>query len=582
VQVFDYKKPVRLNEVLILLALVLSLFAYCYSISTISSRMMQSYHGLYHSAYIYQVFNGIVPPTNPQVIGEASSRYWPWHASIAALMHVFRTDPFTTVVLVNCFSLSVSAALLYRLCRRLGHGTMYALLGAALFTSILSFSADIYRLAHGLALPSRVPAPDRIYSFIESLFGARVDVRFGSMLQKFLNQNSFPTTVALFMALFYIDWKARLEKGRARKWPLFIAELLLAALLGLFHPVTLLFFDLWVAASSLADLAEERPASFGKALGFVRGKAARYLPLLIAHALILPYLLHVTSQYGGGVAFQAGLRSIFEQVGRTGPVFWIWAAVIILARLRYGRFAGRREMKLFYILSALALACVLFVRLPDHNEYKFALLATVPLSVLLSGMAAHAEGALVRRAAVTLLGLAVAGQLLSTAHSRLTSPWANEDPFVFQGTEVRLNPVSEKAAALQEASDWIKRNTPAASYIVTEPTQRDRMLLPTIAERRVFVARPSLETAGVEDFDAVFSLNGHLLSRARAEKSVYLLDDEPAFFKMRALTERLDEVYLLAENDGAQGPTAVFSNGHFVLHRLQVMSRQPKEAGNGP
>ena len=50
-----------------------------------SSRLTQSFHGLYHAAYVSQLANGIVPPTNPSSLGMPANYYWVWHGLLALL-----------------------------------------------------------------------------------------------------------------------------------------------------------------------------------------------------------------------------------------------------------------------------------------------------------------------------------------------------------------------------------------------------------------------------------------------------------------------------------------------------------------
>ena len=50
-----------------------------------STRLTQSFHGLYHAAYTSQLANGIVPPTNPSSLGMPANFYWAWHGLLALL-----------------------------------------------------------------------------------------------------------------------------------------------------------------------------------------------------------------------------------------------------------------------------------------------------------------------------------------------------------------------------------------------------------------------------------------------------------------------------------------------------------------
>ena len=54
--------------------LIVFAFGFVFAVGGVSSRVMQSYHGLHHSAYVTQIANGIVAPSNPS--STASTPLW--------------------------------------------------------------------------------------------------------------------------------------------------------------------------------------------------------------------------------------------------------------------------------------------------------------------------------------------------------------------------------------------------------------------------------------------------------------------------------------------------------------------------
>ena len=91
----------RRRELLTVGAVVLAAGIYSLVIQFMSTRNIVSFHGLAHAAHVYQIFNGIVPPTNPLVAGHEASTHWIWHWFIAQLMHVFGRSPCEVISIVN-------------------------------------------------------------------------------------------------------------------------------------------------------------------------------------------------------------------------------------------------------------------------------------------------------------------------------------------------------------------------------------------------------------------------------------------------------------------------------------------------
>ena len=63
------------------------------SVMGASSRLAQGWHGLFFSASIYQIVNGIVPPTNPLSVETASSYFWIWHYLMAQAVRLSGRSP---------------------------------------------------------------------------------------------------------------------------------------------------------------------------------------------------------------------------------------------------------------------------------------------------------------------------------------------------------------------------------------------------------------------------------------------------------------------------------------------------------
>ena len=90
------------RDLVISAALFLGAALFNHYVMTLSTGLMESYHGRFHAAYIYHIFNGIIPPTNVHAAGEPANFYWPWHLMIAGVMTGTKMAPFEVNALVGC------------------------------------------------------------------------------------------------------------------------------------------------------------------------------------------------------------------------------------------------------------------------------------------------------------------------------------------------------------------------------------------------------------------------------------------------------------------------------------------------
>lgn len=165
-----------------------------YAVS-ISVRAQISHHGSFHSAIIYQISQGIIPPENATLAGAPTNYYWPYHALYASLVDLLQRP---TPMISAAMNILVLAAVL---------GWIYQLLQAQYpklsgwFTSLLSLLAllggNLFGMYYQITIEGQFP-PNEWFPYA---FG---DNRLNNILNKFLNFNGFPYGILLFVFSLYL------------------------------------------------------------------------------------------------------------------------------------------------------------------------------------------------------------------------------------------------------------------------------------------------------------------------------------------------------------------------------------------
>jgi hypothetical protein len=507
-----------------------------------SSRMTQSIHGLHHSAYAYQIANGIVPPTNPSSMEAPVNFYWGWHALMAALMGALDITSFETLLLLNTLSL---AALLGALWLATGRwtGSAWRRLGICLLPFFILNPVGMTQFATRAA-GTLVPAVVESLREGEGISQARLQAamrdpegldihaansiylmprgwdwkvhrskRAGNLLIKFFGFSSFPSATALFaVALVTLSvWLGVL-------WRRCLVLAAASAGMAIISPMVAVAFAALCAAHGAVyafDFRQRRRVlrRAGHAPPRWSELALDWLPALAAGAgalVALPYLLEISLAFGG----RSVLLTDGSALWRSARVYG-WALLPSLPVYVAGAFYLHRlspALRTLWLGGLLLLAGVVCVETPtvDPNQYKLGLLSALPTALLLLGLLAELEisgfpGARSSRwlgAGITA-ALATGGlvAVATTSLIFLPSPWRDESPYRYDGTTMDLDVAGERRPAsraeridLQRAYRWLRENTPPTAYVAVRPQGKDELEISSVAQRRVVAARPSVFT----------------------------------------------------------------------------------------
>ncbi len=489
-----------------------------------SVRAQISHHGFFHSAYVYQVLAGHVPPENVTLPGNPSNTYWPYHALLAALVVLLDVPAPLASALLNLLLLAGTLAWAAALVREL-HGPPPWRGSLGLLALFAVFGGNLLGAVYWLLRASS-----------GALLGARGmvllgDVRLGTLLAKFANYTGAALGVYFFVLGLLV--MARLMRGRARGFELLVGGV---ALIGAFalHAITGFFMVVvFVPAAALAWLAS-RPrdaqglraavsdllrsaGAFAGTPAAQRGLAAGVLalvPRVLSAALFGLFVLGLPV-----LVFVASASSEFPAPPRLGlpdlyalsilAVSWPLLPTFVLGASSALR---RRDAGLLFLalvcLGGYALASVLSIS--GRNEYKFIYLATIGLTLVALAPITDALRGEARGARWIGRGLAVACLLLVCANvalfgaTQLASPSFRDRTFRYEGAHVVATPAPlvPPGTGLEYADlfAWVRENTPADTVVVVPLLPRDKSTLYILSERVPYAVDGLHYNRGLPDY----------------------------------------------------------------------------------
>jgi hypothetical protein len=451
-----------------------------------STRLQISFHGFFHSAFTYQIINGVVPPENPLLPGHPANDYWLFHALIASLVHSLRIAPPLVAIGVNLIALTVSMFLIAGILGRLRPWPTSPL-ARGLTMLLVLFGLNLIGVINALVSDPGLTDP-RLSHMVVHVGGGRSAGLFG----KFLNFNGFPIGIAFF--LLGVSSALRLTK-RFDTWPLVgFACGLLGALA--FHVTTGVF--------ALATL----PAALVISILFIRRPSkvslSRAQVALLGGGIVVGSTL--LGHYVLATAAALNNPTQIDPLNATNIARLLLLAAPLIPFFVVGTVHAYRERRRDLLMLSLAtvggviLACVLVV--PGGNQYKFDYLSALPMVVVaIAGWRAlrNSERASLPKLAVITGVLAAAltiGNQLYIGLAYMNSKFAN-DSVAYEGPNV----VGGRAGARAEAWEWLRDNSPTDAIVVLPLASKDDAGVLAISQRLPYVLRGSIYTAGYPDFE---------------------------------------------------------------------------------
>jgi len=526
-----------------------------------SPRLQISHHGFFHSAYVYQVIAGHVPPENVTLPGHPSNTYWPYHALLAALVELLGVAAPLASALLNVAVLAGTLAWTSAIARELygavrpGLGVLRAVFGL--------FGANLFGGLYWILVAAAGGPLDPRTMVIAG------DVRLATLLAKFVNYTG--AALGVYFYVFGLLVVVRTLACRARAFDVALGVMALLGAVAL-HAITGAFmlagFAGAVAGATVVTAAlggrlsgtASRGAGRAAGVGSARPRALRFAAgLAVLVTLAVPVLRFMTSA-----------SSEFPEPPRIGlPDAYAWSVVAVswplLPFFVAGTVRGLRERDrrvLFLALMCLggyALATV--VSISGRNEYKFIYLASLGLCLV-------ALGPITRLVTTRALGWRSAGPLVAAlvlllacwnvalfGSGLLRGPHFADATFSYDGRHVTARAPAPRLTVpgtgieYADLFAWIRANTPLDTVVVVPLILRDRSVLYVLSERVPYVVDGMHYNRGLPAFEEraaqVEGLYGQATPAAQRTAALReigsAMPGRPKFLVFpRALTARFD------------------------------------------
>ena len=494
---------------------------------------LMSNHGLMHTSIVYELANRGAPPENPLLAGEPL--YYPYghHYLINALMPLTSLSPGWWFVLCNVITLLLLILLIDRLAALCSSDRWFR--GLAVFITLVGCNPTAQGPLRQPLLWLGIPNEHRTVT-----------------LEKFLNVNSNPLGMLCFALAFLGLARLVCRRPAMPSYLMVFAGLMGAAFLypivwpGILGCIGLTILYLWWCNAQGHPRAALWLAGIG-GLGLL---------------LSLPWLLGLSD----GKSAEAALQFWPSRwhLFRNGLVIATTVALPLILGWVFCRrlqkaLASQGRLMLFLLLNALALLGLYWlVFFPLHAEYKYLIMAELPLSLILAWLLRPlaARRWLATTALLALMALPANWVLWRYAVSGF-GPTA--DPGLSVGGQLE-----HREPLQRELYQWLRRQTPSDAAVV------DRYLsVPAFAQRPLMVALDDRRDRGL-----LQGRDGWSMTAKTILEQVHGADPE-----ILAARRHLVDALYNSPNPG-QLPTVLAGLQAQLPDRpIYVLAREPSERG---
>lgn len=452
-------------------------------------------HGLFHTAIIHQVMNGIIPPHNIHLYGAPTAYQWPCYLLPAVSSLLSGSSPPVTAAMLRVTTFLGIFGMGYLIARQLGRGAAGRALSGVFSVLGMNLFGGVHYLARSLAVPELRFAlfhgenhPQLSTLFAPGLLPVHIQVRTSTLILKLLNFSyilpGFASVMVVLLGFILV------LQGRGRKgYPLVVVGALGALLI---HPLMAAVIAVPLPlALFLVRLINrgDQPEYSWKRIFAITGCLA------VAGLAALPYLVPEMKSSGGddistGVSYEILLT-----------LLWTYVPLALIAAIRFPR--TRRPVpgteKLLILFTLLIAASITIHQLKCWWYMLY--LVTIPLGLLAGEAAGRWYDWISQRwlqwgLCLLLILLAFSGPLLQLHHATLAHQDYDGDYQVFGGPMIRL---SDEESDLAGAYAWIREHTDLKDVLVEWPRGHSREELAALTGRRVYVGKPGRHAPPADD-----------------------------------------------------------------------------------
>jgi len=349
------------------------------AIPLLHSGNQLSFHGLFHTSIVHAIQNSFIPPLNPGFYGEPIDTYWHFHLFLAAVGEQANISTLIASAILRANSLLGSYLLGGLLVRHLIKRPNPWL--------VAIFAIFCVNLAGPILVVADLPNSNRWQELINGnmnhptkavraiLFG---EYRTASGMSKYLNFNAFCYTLTLWISSLVITLDTKVPT-KLRLTTFFI----IAGAAISFHVPSAPAFLLLLPSAICFDLLRHHQRNLKDMLPKT---ILIFTPFVIALIVWLPYWLPILSTQNVSSVDQGITKLITNSPDEllANLKLIIGAYWLLLPLLFISPFLGRRLSNSQIKLLVIAFGCIglsFLFQVLDGNQYKFTLLAAVPVGV---------------------------------------------------------------------------------------------------------------------------------------------------------------------------------------------------------
>ena len=485
-------------------------------------RLLISNHGAYHSLYIFHLLNGPLPPDNVLIPGLTANIYWLYHALLAAIMVGANIAAPVASHLLNAVALIASyfwgASIVSDVrptLRRTFRGSLIVMLtifGGNLAGGLHAAYWHIASSASGQAV-----GVNSRYLLIDG------DTRSGQLLTKMLNFNGFPLGVMFYLMAMAICVRV-VKRGLRLQDVIWLCIALLGA--TQYHFVTATFIVAVLPITLIATLVlrarwEKLPyrSVLDDAWRDLRETSGVWIwgiGGVIIIALMGQYVLRIMSATPPGTigVTLVSYPHAWLLFGHTYPLI-----VPFVFAVRYAVKQQDTTLIFLSLVAVVGLALAWFLNVPDGNEYKYVMLATMAISPTVFVWIVEWSSDVAWGRVLRVIGISAASVLLvvnigyagAASASRFS---ADQNEYVFQGRHV----IAE-GDIYQGAFDWLNANTSLDSVVMLPIQQRDYPAF-TMLERLPYVTDAYVYGEGIPEYHERYERVGLIYNEVSLQEEV--------------------------------------------------------------
>jgi len=321
---------------------------------------LYSYHGLLHSVIHFEILSGAIPPAMPFMAGEPMLYNWGYECVSALLAVVFGLKPSLCFAVINIVALMICLVIIFHIGRFLELGDK-----ATILMAVVSMYALTVFWESSVFIPMQL---------ISKLGVLGIEPRVTPALLKFSNVNGDTIGLMFFLFFLYAALLLLLTPHKLKS-----AFYIVVAVVGcgfVYSPMTP---GLIVSVASLIvvhlicghnDLRQRVFDTLSVVAAFT-----------IGFIILMPYFFSINA----GVKSKLELFVPHSMLANFISILITCLPLMIIIALSTRYLRQLKNKHVLVLVGAVSLAnflCYIGLHLPSANEYKFLLLASVPLGLI--------------------------------------------------------------------------------------------------------------------------------------------------------------------------------------------------------